>query len=146
MTSYQQIKDDITVRIKQKERFELSVLRLVASKIERIGDKTDEVVLSAIKSELKEMNQTLEAFQRQAPTEEALAKIAAQKAKIEFLEGYLPKQLDADGVEEIVRWAIAQLDNPNIGSVMKTVKLRIAEIGTDADLGLVSQEIRKQLK
>lgn len=146
MTSYQQIKDDITVRIKQKERFELSVLRLVASKIERIGDKTDEVVLSAIKSELKEMNQTLEAFQRQEPTEEALANIATQKAKIEFLEGYLPKQLDADGVEEIVRWAIAQLDNPNIGSVMKTVKLRIAEIGTDADLGLVSQEIRKQLK
>lgn len=146
MTSYQQIKDDITVRIKQKERFELSVLRLVASKIERIGDKTDEVVLSAIKSELKEMNQTLEAFQRQEPTEEALANIAAQKAKIEFLEGYLPKQLDADGVEEIVRWAIAQLDSPNIGSVMKTVKLRIAEIGTDADLGLVSQEIRKQLK
>lgn len=147
MTSYQQIKDDIVLRMKAKAKFELGVLRLVASKIEKNGDKSEEGVMAAIKSELKEMNQTLEALERIADTEGAKANVEAQKARIAFLEQYLPPQMSNAEIRAIVQDVIKNLGNEaNMTLVMKGFKEELAYNGSDVNMGEVVRIVLEELE
>lgn len=170
MTTYVQLKEEIVELMKSKDKVKLNVLRLVASKVEKIGDKTDEGVLSAIKSELKEMNQTLESLEAQEVNqaqadaraaaisekvgmkvdavnqeEGKLSNVEAQKAKIAFLETFLPAQLTEDEVKTMVQKAVAD-DATNIGLAMKSVKAQIAETSKDVNMKMVSDLVRASVQ
>lgn len=43
--------------------------------------------------------------------------------EVKVLENYLPKQLSEDKLKSIIEGIVSSMDSPNIGSVMKTLKM-----------------------
>lgn len=172
MTSYIKLKEEIVELMKAKEKTKLDVLRLVASKVEKVGDKSDEGVLTAIKSELKEMNQTLESIQskkvdqNQADARAAalsekigvsvsavnqeegkLADIEAQKAKIAYLETFLPPRMSNEDIRTIVKDVVSNLgEGANMTDVMRGFKEELAYNKLDVDMGEVARIALEEIK
>ena len=121
------IYEDIKQSMKNKEIVKRDTLKMVLNtskllaKDAKIETPTDEMVLNAIKKELKQTADTIDILEKNNQKESGLYKESLEK--VEILNEYLPKQLS----EEELRIQISDylkesnIDVTNKGIVMKTI-------------------------
>lgn len=124
---YEIILNDIKIAMKEKDTDKKDVLKQVQIKVqadskENKKEITDEMVLSAITKELKQLNQTKDAISSKpdAPLYQSTTR------KIDILNAYLPEQMSVDEIKAEIKKIM--MNNPDVtggkltGLIMKTLK------------------------
>jgi len=135
--------NDITQAMKDKNKEELSVLRMAkgAMQLEEINSKkelNDEEVTTIISKQIKTRKESIEEF-RKGNRQDL---IDQTESEIKILEVYLPEQLSEEEVIKVIDEEISKLDTPNIGSVMGAVTPLLKG---KTEMGLVSRLVKERL-
>lgn len=138
------INSDLLTALKNKDSLKASVLRLIKAsignkKIVGHGEISNDEILSVIKTELKQANETLEALiENNRDPEE-------QMKKIEIIKSYLPKQLNEHEIEEIVDTVITETNSKNISDMGKVIGIVMGQTKGTADGSIVSRLVKEKL-
>lgn len=146
MTKYDEIYNDMKEAMKVKDQQKVLLLRGLISSVKNATinngkEITDEAVLSAIKKNLKEIEQSIDSFYK-AGRDYEVGKLNKDKM---YLQGFLPKQMSADELKTIVEETIKELgatSKKDMGRVMKEV---MAKTNGAADGKTVSGLVSKVL-
>ena len=146
MTLKAKITEDMKAAMRAKDAARLSTVRLLLAAIkqrevdERI-ELTDADVLSIIDKMIKQRRDSIAQFE--AGKREDLA--AAERAEVEVLGAYLPRQLSESEIDAAIAEAIAETGAAGpagIGKVMAVVKPKLAG---RADMAVVASRIKAKL-
>ena len=138
--------EDMKIAMKSGEKDRLGVIRLINAGIkqkevdERI-EMTDPLVLAVIEKMVKQRKESISQYD--AAGRDDLASIERYEQGV--LEAYLPAKLDEAAVQAAVDAAKAEtgaVGPADIGKLMAVLKPRLAG---QADMGLVSQLVKKAL-
>lgn len=147
MTLQETIIADLTAAMKAKDADKLSTLRMVKAnlmnrKIDKGGELTDDEVLKALQSLVKQRRDSIEQYES-AGRKELAAKEAAEIAVIEV---YLPQAATQDEVNAAVEAAVAETgasSMKDMGTLMKATMAKLA--GKTADGKMVSEAVKARL-
>ena len=143
----EQIATDMKDAMRAKDATRLSTLRLLKSAVEyyKIEKKQEQLkdtdVVLVIKKQIKQRQDSIEGFEKGGRAD----LVEKEKAELAILKSYLPDELSASQVEEIVKATIAELGattKTDMGKVMKAVQIKTAG---RADNRLVSQIVLANL-
>jgi len=137
----------MTAAMKAKDADKLSTLRMVKAnlmnrQIEKGGELTDDEVLKALQSLVKQRRDSIESYESAGRAELA----AREAAEIAHIEIYLPQAATADEIAAAVDAAAAETGATSIkdmGMVMKAAIARLA--GRSADGRAVSDAVKARL-
>ncbi len=141
------INEDLKNAMKDADKFKLSVLRMLKSalqleSINKKHDLTDDEVLSVIKKQVKQRNDSISEFKKY----DKLDKVEDLEKEIAILDEYLPEEISEEEINKILDQAFTSV-NPtsmkDMGMVMKEVQNLLN--GKNADMSLVSKLIRERL-
>jgi uncharacterized protein YqeY len=143
------IKDQISADLKEamraRDQVRLDALRSVLSaftyrRVEAGHDLTDEEQLAVVSKQVKQRNDSITEYQK-ANRQDLVDKEALER---DILAKYLPEQMSADAVREIVQKAIGGLPEGgrNQGAVMKVV---MPQLKGKADGNIVRQVVTEEL-
>ena len=142
------LRADLTVSMKARDELRTATIRMTLTAItaEEVAgtsarELTDEDVLRVVTKEAKKRRESAEAFDAAGRSELA----DRERAEAQVLVGYLPAQLSAEDVRDLVAKAVAETgaDSPRqMGAVMKALQPQVAG---RADGKVVSDEVRRQL-
>ena len=132
--------------IKAGDKNQLRVVRLILAGIKQIEVDTrkeldDSIILSLLAKMIKQRRDSVEQFKK--GNRQDLASI--ELAEIEILNNYLPEQLSANELENIVNAIIQDLGATGIrdmGKVMAQIKIKVSG---RADMSIVSTLIKEKL-
>ena len=141
-----QIQEDIKTAMKAGEKDRLKVLRLISAAVKQVEideriELDDPAVLGILNRMVKQRRDSITQFTD--GNRQDLADIEA--AEIIIIESYLPAQLSAEDLEEMIDEAIAQTGAENIrdmGKVMGHIKTKAAG---RADMGIVGAKVKARL-
>ena len=141
-----QITEDMKSAMKAGEKDRLKVVRLILAAIKQVEvDKRieldDAAILAVLDKMVKQRRDSVEQFEK--GDREDLA--AIERAEIEVLEAYLPEQLSAEELTEMVDEVIAATGAESMrdmGKVMGQIKAKAAG---RADMGAVSTTVKERL-
>jgi uncharacterized protein YqeY len=147
MSLKEKITSDLTAAMKAKDAERLSTLRMVKAslmnrQIEKGGELTDEEVIKALQSLVKQRRDSVEQYQKAGRDELA----RKESAEIAVIEEYLPRAASADEINEAVSAAIVETGATSMkemGLVMKAAMARLA--GKSADGKAVSEAVKAKL-
>jgi uncharacterized protein YqeY len=144
------LRADLTTAIKARDEVRSSTLRMVLSAItnaevagKQARELSDDDILGVLSTEGKKRREAATAFADAGRTELA----DKETAEAAVIADYLPEQLDASAITEIVAAAIQQTgaagEGPRaMGRVMGTLQ---PQVRGRADGGAVAAEVRRQL-
>lgn len=149
MTLQQQIDSDLKDAMRAKDATRLGVLRMLKSAlkyaaIEKSGPEAelaDAEATQVIRKQAKQRQDSIDSFEKGGRAELA----AKEKQELEILNSYLPQQLSAEELSQLVRETIASLgatSKAQMGMVMKELQAKAAG---RADGKTLSQEVQRQL-
>jgi uncharacterized protein YqeY len=149
MTFQSRIDQDIKAAMLARESAKLGVLRMLKSALMNAaiekhgagGALDDSDALAIVRKEIKKRQDSVEAFDKGGRPEMA----ASEKAEIDILHTYLPQQLSADEVTNLVQAAIAEAGattRKDMGAVMKILNEKAAG---RVDGRTLSAEVQKHL-
>ena len=104
-------------------------------------DLDDAGVIKIITSSIKQRQDSIEQFK--AGNREDL--VAKEAAELQFLQSFMPKQLEEDEVRKLVDWAVTEskaAGPKDMGNVMKILMPKVQGL---ADGKLVNQLVRERL-
>lgn len=138
--------NDVNQALREGKKDELAVLRMVkAAMLEKERENgaqlSDEQVFEVINKQIKTRNESLEQFQTANRTD----LVEKTQAEIDFLQQYLPKQLDEaelDAIIEEVFQTVQPTSSRDMGKVMKTI---MPKVKGKADMGTVNRKIKEKL-
>ncbi|MFZ9161697.1 MAG: GatB/YqeY domain-containing protein [Burkholderiaceae bacterium] len=141
--------DDIKSAMRAKDSQQLTTLRLVSAAIKQkeVDDRVeldDAAVLSVIEKMVKQRKDAIEQFS--AGGRQDL--VDKETAELQLLTGYLPAQLSAQDIDQILQAAIDQVAQQGasgpaaMGKVMAIIKPQLAG---RADMGLASRLLKDKL-
>jgi len=144
------LRSDLTTSIKARDELRSSTLRMVlaaitnaevAGKVARELD--DEDIVGVLSTEAKKRREAATAFSDAGRTELA----DKETAEAAVLADYLPEQLDAAAVTEIVTAAVQQTGAAGEGmrAMGKVMGVVTPQVKGRADGGAVAAEVRRQL-
>ena len=143
----EKIAADMKEAMRAKDAARLSTLRLLKSAVEyhKIEKKqeqlTDADVTAIIKKQIKQRQDSIESFEKGGRAD----LVEKEKAELVVLKSYLPGELSAAQVEEVVKATIVEVGattKTDMGKVMKAVQAKLAG---RADNRLVSQLVSANL-
>lgn len=141
------INEDLKNAMKDADKFKLSVLRMLKSALQLEGinkkhDLTDDEILSVIKKQVKQRNDSISEFKKY----DKLDKVEDLEKEIAILDEYLPEEISEEEINKILDQAFTSV-NPtsmkDMGMVMKEMQKLLN--GKNADMSLVSKLIRERL-
>lgn len=115
-----QLNEDIKLAMKASEKEKLAALRYLKSML--IENKTSKAPIAEIDVAIKHVKKLKDSLDSYPVDNPMVVKI---QAEIEFLEPYLPSQLNEIDVIAIIKKIISSLDAPNMGLVMKELTPQI---------------------
>lgn len=142
---FTKINTDLMNALKSGDKFKLSVLRMIKSalQLESINNKkelTDEVVISVLKRQVKQRNDSIKEYEELGKDEV----VNDLKHEIEIINEYLPEEASDEEVQKVVDEAFQEI-NPtsmkDMGKVMKFVTEHLA----NADMSKVSALVKNKL-
>lgn len=142
---FEKINEDLKNSLKSGDKFKLSVLRMLKSalQLEAINKKTDLVdddVLTVLKRQVKQRNDSLTEFER-------LGKVEAAndlKKEIEIINEYLPEEASIEQIETVLEEAFKEI-NPTSMKEMGIVMKYVTEHLKNADMTKVSKLVKERL-
>ena len=138
--------EDLKSAMKKKNTNKKNAVQMVRTAILQIEkDKgievTDEQIIDIIAKEVKKRKDSLADFEK-ANRQDLIDQI---NEEIEVLEGYLPKQLTDEELEEIVSKIVTEVGATNIKDMGKVMKEAKAQIGARADGKRINEMVKKIL-
>jgi uncharacterized protein YqeY len=132
--------------MRAKDGARLSTIRLLLSGLKQreVDDRvelTDTDVLSVLEKMIKQRRESIAQFEKAARTDLA----DKEKAEIEVLSGYLPKQMSDAEVEQAVAKAIAEASASSMKDMGKVMALLKPLLAGKADMGKVSGLLKAKL-
>ena len=140
------IKTQVTISMKDGDKFRTSVLRMILAEIQKIeidekSDLNELQITSILEKMIKQRNDAISQFEK-AERQELADK---EKQEIEIIKEFLPEQMSDDEISELVSKIISEVgaqDMKDMGKVMGSLKPLISG---KADAGVVSQLVKKAL-
>ena len=125
----ERITEDMKRALTTKDKVRLRVIRLLKSEIrykeiEKRSELTDEDVISVLSSSIKKHKDSIEQFEKGGRED----LVAGEKAELEVIWEYMPKQLEEKELFQIVDEAIREVNASapsDLGKVMKTVMPKV---------------------
>ena len=145
------LRSDLTTAIKARDEVRSSTIRMVLSAITnaevagtQARELSDDDIIGVLSTEAKRRREAATAFADAGRTELA----DKETAEGAVIADYLPEQLDADAVAEIVTAAIQQTGAAGEGvrAMGKVMGVVSPQVRGRADGGAVAAEVRKQLE
>ena len=142
----EKLMSDLKDAMKEKDEIKKNTVQMVRAAILQIEkDKgievTDEMIVDIIAKEVKKRKDAQTEFEKGGRED----LISQNKKEIEVLSTYLPKQLSAEEIEEIVQKVINEVGATSLkdmGAVMKASK---EKIGAAADGKSINEAVKKLL-
>ena len=146
MTLMETIVKDLTAAMKAQDKFNLSVLRMLKSSLqmEKISlnhELSDEEVITVIKRQVKQRNDSITEFTKFGRTEE----IENLKKEIECLSKYLPEELSIEEVNKVLDQIFDEMKPQSIKEMGAIMKEATARFKGQADMGKVSALVKERL-
>jgi len=137
---------DLKAAMKARDKQSLSVLRMLKSalmneKINAGHDLTADEEVSVLSRELKQRRESLAEFQS-AHRQDLVDGV---KAEITLVEKYMPKQLSADEVQQVVADTIKQVGATGKGDFGKVMGAVMPKLKGQADGKLINQTVKSLL-
>lgn len=137
----------MTAAMKAKDADKLSTLRMVKAnlmnrKIEKGGELTDEEVMKALQSLVKQRRDSIEQYENAGRSDLA----AKEAVEIAVIEVYLPQAATVEEVEAAVAAAVTETgasSMKDMGNVMKAAMAHLAGKSTDGKM--VSEAVKARL-
>jgi uncharacterized protein YqeY len=141
------IEEDMRRALVTRDKVKLSVTRLLKSEIrykeiEKGAKLSDEDVISVLSSSIKRHKDSIEQFQKGG--REDLS--AQEKAELEIIWEYMPKQLEEDELFEIVDEAIKEAEVSDPSGLGKVMKIIMPKVKGMADGKRVNELVSSKLK
>jgi uncharacterized protein YqeY len=142
-----QLAADFKQAMLAKDAVRLGTLRMLKSAIEyykmekKQEQLTDADITGVLKKQIKQRQDSIDGFQKGNRPD----LVAKEQAELAILKAYLPAELSAAEVEQIVKATIAEVgatSKADMGKVMKAVQAKLAG---RADNRLVSQTVAANL-
>jgi uncharacterized protein YqeY len=149
MTIQEEIDADLKNAMRAKDAARLSVLRMVKSAlmnaaIEKIGGAgvlSDFEAVAVIRKQVKQRLDSIQSFETGGRPELA----AKERRGIEFLTAYLPKPLEENEIQQIVKDAIAQIGATSKAQMGAVMKIAAEKAEGRVDGKTLSQAVQKAL-
>jgi uncharacterized protein YqeY len=147
MSLLETIVADMTAAMKAKDADKLSTLRMAKAnlmnrKIEKGSELTDEEVMKALQSLVKQRRDSIEQYENAGRPDLA----AKEAVEIAVIEVYLPQAVTVEEVEAAVAAAVTETgasSMKDMGNVMKAAMAHLA--GKSADGKMVSEAVKARL-
>lgn len=139
--------NDMKAAMKNKNKEKVAVIRMARAAIKDAAinerkDLSDDEVVEVLAKLVKQNKESLAGFEKAERPEQ----VAQLKREIEILEDYLPEQLSASELEDLVDETIAEVgaeDMSDMGQVMGAI---MPKIKGKADGSEVNQLVREKLQ
>lgn len=146
MSLLEQITTDMKEAMKAKNEVQLSTLRMLKSaiknkQIDAPADLTDEDVLAVVKSQIKQLRDSLESF-TSAGREDLASGVTAELA---ILEAYMPAQMSDEELEGHIKAAIEEVGATSKADMGKAMGAAMKRVGSGADGTRVKDLVAKLL-
>ena len=148
MSLKEKLQADLTAAIRERDEVKSSTIRMILTSIrnEEVAGKeakelSDAEVITVLSREAKKRREAAEAFEAAKANDRA----AAERAEGAVIAGYLPQQLSASEIKELIASAMKETgaSAPNqMGLVMKVLQPKIAG---RADGAMVSSLVKQSL-
>ncbi|MCH7949261.1 MAG: GatB/YqeY domain-containing protein [Candidatus Dadabacteria bacterium] len=142
------IPEDLKNALRNKNTFELSVLRMLqAALINKEIDKrkealTDEDVISVIGTEIKKRRDAAREFEKVNRPDAA----DQEKAEIEILMKYMPQQMSEDEIRDAVIKAVEDTQAESMQDIGKVMKVLMPQVKGKADGSIVNKIVKEALE
>lgn len=140
---YKKIHGEVVKAMKEGNKLKKDVVKMLKSAIDtyvkdtpEVTEATDEVVLTVLAKEFKEMTKCLVDYKKHNKTD----LIEQTECTLEVCEMFLPKKLSEEETIELIKEALSvctEEDNKKRGFVMKYVK----DSGKNVDMAVVNKNI-----
>ncbi|MBN2357027.1 GatB/YqeY domain-containing protein [candidate division KSB1 bacterium] len=146
MSLLNRLTDDMKTAMKAGEKDKLSTIRLLRgqlkdAEIDKREALTEEEEIMVLTSAAKKRRESIQAYQ-DAGREELAAR---EQMELDIIQTYLPAQLDAVEVENIIDQIIAETGAETIKDLGKVMPVVMGRTRGCADGKLVSEMVRKKL-
>ena len=148
MSLYDEISGAITAAMKARDKVRLDALRAVKKDFIEAktapganGELADDAALKIIAKLVKQRKDTAVIYQENNRPELA----ANELAEAAIMEEYLPKQLSATEIEEIVKGIIAETGASSMKDMGRVMGIATKQLAGKADGGAVSQIVKRLL-
>lgn len=141
----EQIALNMKEAMKNKDKFTLSVLRMLKSslQLESISLKkelSDEEVMVVVKRNVKQRKDSIVEYQKYNKLEE----IENLKQEVEILKKYLPEELSEEEIDKKIQEVFDELKPESIKEMGRVMKTLTERIGNMADMSLVSKKVKEK--
>ena len=144
------LQDDLKAAMKAGDKRKLAALRLTLSSVKIAetaetratrGDLTDEELLAVLQTEVKRRRDSIAELE----TANRPELLADEKAELEALMEYLPKQLSREQIAETARAVIAAVGATGPAQMGPVMKQLTAQLKGQADGKLISEVVKELL-
>ena len=146
MTLKERISEDMKAAMRARDAARLSAVRLLlaAMKQKEVDERvelTDADVLGIIDKMVKQRRESIAQYEKAARADLA----AVEKFEIEVVSAYLPQQMGEAELAQAIAAAVAESGASGVKDMGKVMALLKPRLAGRADMGLVSQLVKKQL-
>ena len=137
---------DMIKAMKEKNKEELSVLRMAKGAMDKIRidqkkEVDDQLLIEVIAKEIKSRNDSIAEFKK-GGREDLVSKT---ENEIDILKRYLPEQLSEEEVDKIIDEAFVELSPQGMKDMGKVMGMVIPKVKGCFDMGVVSSKIKSRL-
>ena len=142
----EKFQQDIIKAMKEKNKEELSVLRMAKGAMDKIRidqkkEVDDQLLIEVIAKEIKSRNDSIAEFKK-GGREDLVSKT---ENEINILKRYLPEQLSEEEVDKIIDEAFVELAPQGMKDMGKVMSMVSPKVKGCFDMGVVSSKIKSRL-
>lgn len=143
----EQIPEDLKNALRNKNTLELSVLRMLQSALKNREiennkkDLTDEDVIGVVGAEIKKRRDAASEFEKVNRPDAA----AQEKAEIDILMKYMPRQITEDEIRDVVKRAVEETQAESMKDIGKVMKVIMPQVKGKADGSVVNNIVKEML-
>lgn len=146
MSLMNRLSEDMKQAMKNKDKFKLSVIRMVLSsikyaEIEKKSSLTDDQIIDVLTRELKQRRDSLQEFEKANRTD----LIEQVKAEIEILKDYLPEQLSEEELKKVIEDTIQEIGAKSKSDMGKVMSAIMPKVKGRADGKLINKLVQELL-
>lgn len=142
----EKFQQDMIKAMKEKNKEELSVLRMVKGAMDKIRidqkkEVDDQLLIEVIAKEIKSRNDSIAEFKK-GGREDLVSKT---ENEIDILKRYLPEQLSEEEVDKIIDEVFVELSPQGMKDMGKVMSMVSPKVKGCFDMGVVSSKIKSRL-
>ena len=145
MNYIEQIKQDMYVAMKSKDKVKATILRSLLSNLKKIEIEKKEPIaepeyLSIVKKMVKQLKESIDVYSQAGRLELA----EKEKSELSIIEAYLPRQFSEEEILELIKNIISEISAKNTSDIGKVMAIVMKKGGGKVDGGIANR-IAKEL-